>query len=194
MCPHHTAWQMKNITDEECGYLYSTACPFLSPPLNALFLSFTCLFPEAAIFIHTLVPLWLEAGLGSRFLCLMCVCVCVCAHAHSTVCVCLRRRQHSVYFQSILFKDQTRGWWLIFLSPAFFHLLGKRRRGGEKKRRGLPSTQPRNNLHIPSTPVLYTVDAPRTPYPPPCRPSEVQPHPWGVHPEKDSSPWSGLDL
>lgn len=48
---------------------------------------------------------------------------------------------------------------MINLPPpfAFFHLLGKRGRRGEKKRRGLPSTQPRNNLHIP---YMHTVPSP----------------------------------
>ncbi|KAF3691157.1 hypothetical protein EXN66_Car006832 [Channa argus] len=48
--------QMKN---EEI-YLLQPVSLFLS--FNALFTSFICLFPEAAIFIHTLVPQWLEAG------------------------------------------------------------------------------------------------------------------------------------
>lgn len=47
----------------------------------------------------------------------------LCTHVHSA---------SPDYFQSILFKDQTRGWWLIFLSLAFFHLLGKRRRGAQE--------------------------------------------------------------
>lgn len=171
-------WKTKNSTEEKCGYLSSTACPILSPPFNALFTSFTCLFPEAAIFIHTLVPLWLEAGWAARFLRMMCVWGFVCT------CICLRTIVHAPalpLFQSILFKDQTRGWWLIFLSPAFFHLLGKRGRGGEKKRRGLPSTH---------TTGITSTSPPRAPNPPPLYPSEVYPHLWGVHPEKASSPRS----
>lgn len=53
---------MKNSTDEEFGNIPIKACLILPPPFYALFISFICLFPEAAIFIHTLAPLWLEAG------------------------------------------------------------------------------------------------------------------------------------
>lgn len=68
--------KIKLNSSTECGYIPSGACRFLYPSLNALFLSH--LLPEAAIFIHTSAPLWPEAGLGSRFLCLMCiVCLCV---------------------------------------------------------------------------------------------------------------------
>ncbi|KAG7228840.1 hypothetical protein INR49_008618 [Caranx melampygus] len=55
----------------------------------------------------------------------------------------------------------------------------KRGRGGEKKRRGLPCTQARNNLHIPASNTA----------PSPLRPSEVYSHLRGEHPEEGCSPW-----
>lgn len=145
---------MENGPDEECGNLPITACLVLSPPFYALFISFICLFPEAAIFIHSqFLCGWRLARAHVSYV-LVCECVCLLGAG----CICLCTRQHSVYFQSILFKDQTRAWWLIFLSTAFFHLLRKKKEGREEKRRGLSSTKARNNLH------KCTTDHPPPPY------------------------------
>lgn len=59
----------------------------------------------------------------------MCACVCVFTCMFLFVCQCAHYR--SPYFQSTLFKDQTRSWWLIFLF-AFFHLLGEREGEGSE--------------------------------------------------------------
>ncbi len=92
----------------------------------------------------------------------VCVCVCVCVlllgGGGVSACVCLRTRQHSVYFQSILFKDQTRAWWLISLFPAFFHLLWKMREGRGGKR---------GEVRLPHSPGITSTSPPRTLYPPP---------------------------
>lgn len=106
---------------------------------------FLCLFPEAAI---SYISFSVAGGwLGLTFI--VCVCLCIC--------------QHSVYFQSILFKDQTRGWWLIFLSLALsFISLGNE--GGDKRKRGgvRHLHKPRSNVHIPSTrPPLPLLLSPR---------------------------------
>lgn len=57
--------------------------------------------------------------------------VCVCGFACSFLFACQCTPCCSPYFQSTLFKDQRRSWWLIFLF-IFFHLLGKREREGSK--------------------------------------------------------------
>lgn len=125
-------FKTRNRAWERQPHLCGEACPLF------LLLSFPCfLFPmfiSRSCHLYSYISSSVAGGwLGLTFLVPVHTCVCV------SVCLCMC--QHSVYFQSILFKDQTRGWWLIFLSLTFFHLLGKRRREGEKKRRGPPSTQ-----------------------------------------------------
>lgn len=146
MCSYHTVWQMKNITDDEYGNLSSTACPLLSTPLDTLFLLCHVYFQKLpSLFIHYFLCGWRLVGAHVSYA----WCVYVCAHASTPV-----------YFQSILFKDQTRGWWLIFLSPAFFHLLRKGGRGGEEKEEG-------------SAFCTAQEYPPPLPDPPPSCPSEV---------------------
>lgn len=120
---------------------------------------FTRLFQDISIFIHTAAPLWLQAGSARSFL-TPDVCDGICLHVCLFLYDCARASApHSPPcpphpFRSILFKDQTRGWWLIFFfSPStFFHLLRKERNGsavnmdeGSAFHRGA-----RNNRCIPS--------------------------------------------
>lgn len=70
---------------------------------------------------------------------LMCVSLCVCLRVPDPVFVyVLRTSQRSVYFQSILFKDQTRGWWLIFLPPRPppLSFISSGKGWGEERKRG----------------------------------------------------------
>lgn len=138
---------MRNITEERQRHLYSKACPLFR------LLSFPCfLFPmfiSRSFHLYSYISSSVAGGwLGLTFMVPVSVCVCVC------LCIC----QHSVYFQSILFKDQTRGWWLIFLSLALsFISLGNE--GGEERNRGgvRHLHKPGSNVHIPPKPSLITL-------------------------------------
>ena len=68
------------------------------------------------------------------------------------------------YFQSILFKDQTRGWWLIFLSPRALSSPRERKEGGEARKRG--------GVRLPNRTGITSTSPPHAPYPPPLHPSE----------------------
>lgn len=118
--------------------------PFFSSSRFLVF-SFLCLFPEAAIFIHTLVPLWLEAGWGSRFL------VPVRASAYVFACVCAYAST-PVYFQSILFKDQTKRRVINLSFPRFLSSPWETKEGRREKEEGLAIyASPGGNVHIPFT-------------------------------------------
>lgn len=137
---------MRNITEERQIYLCGEACPLF------LFLSFPCfLFPmfiSRSCHLYSYFVFLCGWRLVGAHVCGACVCVCLC--------IC----QHSVYFQSILFKDQTRGWWLIFLSLALSFISLGNDGGEERKRRGPPSTQAQeyrpHPLHTPC-PLLFAV-------------------------------------